>query len=77
VHQHKIDSERCHVKLLDLYFKKLPHDAKEKDVFFLRQLSATSSDLSQSWFMSTSVGKNILDNMLKQMCERLECLEII
>ena len=57
VYQHKIDSERCHVKLLDLYFKKLPHDAKGKDVFYLRPLSATPSDLSQPWFMSTSVVK--------------------
>ena len=61
----KIDSERCHVKLLDLYFKKLPHDAKGKDVFYLRPLSATPSDLSQPWFMSTSVGKNILDKCNK------------
>ena len=45
--QHEIDSERCHVKLLDLYFEKPPCNAKEKDVFYLRALPGIPSDPSQ------------------------------
>ena len=69
VHQYEVDSERCHVKILDLYLQKLPSDAKEKDVFYLRPLPTVPSDPSQPWFTSTPVGKNTLNNMMKQMCQ--------
>ena len=68
VHQYEIDSEKCHVKILDLYLQKLPPEAKEKDIFYLKPLPVTPSDPSHPWFSSTPIGKNTLNNMLKQMC---------
>ena len=68
VHQYEVDSERCHVKILDLYLQKLPHDAQVKDIFYLRPLSTTPADSSSPWYTSTPVGKNTLNNMLKEMC---------
>ena len=70
VHQYEIESERCHVKILDLYLQKLPPDAKEKDVFYLRPLPSVPTDPSKPWFTGTPVGKNMLNSMLKQMCQK-------
>ena len=69
VHQYEVDSERCHVKILDLYLNKLPPpDAIEKDVFYLRPLPEPPSNPLQPWFTATHVGKNTLGDMMKQMC---------
>ena len=57
VHQYEINSERCHVKILDLNLQKLPTDAKEKDVVYLKPLPSVPTDPSKPWFTSTPVGK--------------------
>jgi hypothetical protein len=42
VHQYESnDTDRCHVLLLDKYISKLPHNAKEKDVFYFKPKSVT------------------------------------
>ena len=46
VHQYEIDSERCHVKLFDLYLQKLPPDANDKNAFYFRPLTDIPSNLS-------------------------------
>ena len=60
--------ERCHVHILDTYFSKLPRDATEQDVFYLRPLSAVPKDPTQPWFQSTPIGKNELGKMVQNMC---------
>ena len=77
VHQYEIDSERCHVKILDLYLQKLPPDAKDKDAFYFRPLPDVPSNPSNAWFTSIPVGKNMLNTMLNKCVERLEYLSIL
>jgi len=46
VHQYEIDSEKCHIKILDLYLQEFPSEAKEKDKAtscnFIRSISSCS-----------------------------------
>ena len=58
---------RCLYTLLSLYFKKLPHNnEKTNDTFYLKPLA---SHPSKPWFANVPVGKNILNAMVKRMCE--------
>ena len=70
VHQYEdVDAgERCHVCVLDKYFQKLPPNAYDLNVFYLRPVAKKPVD-SRPWFISVAVGKNPLSNMLKTMCE--------
>ena len=70
VKQYAIDSERCHVKILDKYFKSLPPKAAENDIFYLQPLSNTPTDPYVAWFKNVPVGKNTLGRMMKSMCEK-------
>jgi len=36
VHQYEVDSERCYVKILDLYLQKPPSNTIDNDVFYLK-----------------------------------------
>ena len=62
--------ERCHVFLLDLYLRKLPQEAIQKDVFYVRPLQEVPADLSVPWYTTVPVGKHTLNNKVKVMCER-------
>ena len=69
VHQYEdVDAgERCHVRVLDKYFQKLPPNASDLNVFYLRPVAKKPVD-SRPWFISVAVGKNPLSKMLKTMC---------
>lgn len=59
---------RCHVHLLDLYFSKLPREAKEKDAaFYFTELKHTPEDPLKPWFTAVPMGWNKLDRMVKSM----------
>ena len=60
--------DRCHVRLLDLYLQKLPSEAIEKDVFYVRPLDKIPSDPSSPWYTSVPVGRNTLDKKVNVMC---------
>ena len=61
---------RCHVKQLDVYFSKLPSQARELDVFYLRPLTNAPDDPTKPWFATVPMGENKLGAMLKEMfCE--------
>ena len=60
--------ERCPVQILDLYYSKLPPQAFESDVFFVRPLENVLADPTKPWYAGTPVGKNTLENKLKKMC---------
>ena len=70
VRQYVIDSERCHVKILDKYFKSLPPNAVENDTFYLQPLCDVPTKPSTPWFKSVPVGRNTLGKMMKSMCEK-------
>ena len=68
VHQYESnDTDRCHVLLLDKYISKLPHNAKEKDVFYFKPKSVMPHDESAPWYTSVPLGKNKLAEMVKIM----------
>ena len=60
---------RCHVKILDVYFSKLPKDAFSRDNFYLQPLPITPANPDNPWFSITPVGKNTLANMVKDICK--------
>ena len=60
--------ERCHVYLLDMYLKKVPKDALDKNNFYLRP-QRIASDTDGVWYMPVPVGRNTLQKMLPAMCE--------
>ena len=60
---------RCHVFILDEYFRRLPLIAFEKDNFYLQPIDgAESKSPADAWFTSTPVGRNTLQKMVKDMC---------
>ena len=60
--------ERCPVQILDLYYSKLPPQAIESDIFFVRPLDNIPTDPTKPWYTGTPVGKHTLENKLKKMC---------
>ena len=61
--------ERCPVKILDTYLSKLPRKAFECDLFYLRPLSQVPTDPSSPWYAAAPVGRDTLQNKLKNMCK--------
>ena len=59
--------ERCPVNILDTYLSKLPRKAIEYDLFFLRPLSRVPADPSSPWYASVPVGRDSLQNKLKNV----------
>ena len=55
---------RCHVRILDMYYSKLPEQAFENDVFYLKPSGCPKT----SWFVNIPVGRNELGKMVKNMC---------
>ena len=60
--------ERCPVSILDKYISKLPSEAKEKDLFYVRPLEIVPDDPDKPWYSGVPVGKNTLHGKLKNMC---------
>ena len=61
---------RCHVYLLDLYFSKLPQDAIQNDIFYVRPLQEAPTDPTLPWCSAVPIGKHTLNNMVKIMCQK-------
>lgn len=62
--------DRCPVNILDTYIDKLPKDAFKKDLFYVRPLAKLPCDENQPWYTSVPVGKNMLNNKVKTMCNK-------
>ena len=60
--------EHCPVRILDMYFCKLPKESVTKDIFFFRPLEKTPSDPTSSWYSNQPVGKHTLELKLSRMC---------
>ena len=58
---------RCHCRLLDLYISKLPMEAKEKDLFYVRPNETVINETT--WYYSTPFGWNKLSQMVHDMCK--------
>ena len=68
VHQYESENvERCHVLLLDKYFSKLPKEAKDKDIFYLKPKNVAPKDPISPWFTAVPIGKHTLQDMMKKM----------
>lgn len=66
VYQYPVScTERCHVRLLDIYFSKLPRDTK--NVFYCKPLKETPNDSTKPWFTAVPVGWNKLDSMVNSI----------
>ena len=72
VHQFADSSlgERCHVFVLDKYYRKLPACASDLDVFYLRPVAKVPENAAAPWFTTVPIGKNTLSKMVKTMCEQ-------
>ena len=68
----KKNKERCHLRLLNLYMKKVPKDTLGKDAFYLCPLGKVSDAPGSVWYTSVPLGKNMLRKMLPTMCEEVE-----
>ena len=60
--------DQCHVRVLDLYYAKLPRDATGKDVFYLRPLPKMPAKQDLPWFSSEPVERNELNKIVQKMC---------
>ena len=69
IYESKEARERCHVRVLDVYLSKLPKQAFEKDIFYLRPLEAVPDEEGKPWFQNVPVGRNVLSKMVEQMCK--------
>ena len=58
----------CHVRILNMYLKKIPNEARSADNFYRTPVTVLPSDPSKPWFTKVPVGKNTLNKMLKEMC---------
>ena len=63
--------DRCPVSLLDKYISKLPEEAKEKDLFYVRPLESTaeSADTHEIWYSAVPIGKHTLQQKFSKMCQ--------
>ncbi len=55
-----------YVRILDLYFSKVPKEAIERDNFYVRPLTKLPEE-EKPWFSSVPLGRNKLGNMVKDM----------
>ena len=60
--------ERCPVHLLDLYISKLPKEAKEKDLLYVRPLDKKPQDPNLPWYSAVPLGKHTLQQKVRKMC---------
>ena len=71
VHQYESENiNRCHVLILDKYISKLPREAKEKDIFYVKPKAFLLTDHVQPWYTSVPIGRNKLGEMMKTMANK-------
>ena len=58
--------------VLDKYIAKLPPEARERDLFYVRPLQKFTSDPTCPWYTSLPLGKHTLQSKLKNMCAEAE-----
>ena len=56
--------ERCPVRLFDLYINKLPSEAKEKDLLYVRPLDKKPQDPNLLWYSAVPLGKHTLQHKM-------------
>ena len=61
---------RCHVKILDSYFEKLPPKAFEKDNFYVQPSTETPDDPNKPWYTANPIGRNTLGKFVKEICDK-------
>ena len=61
------ESDRCPVRVLDMYFSKL---SKNPPAFYHQWLPRVPEDSSQPWYKRVQVGINLLKNMMPKISER-------
>ncbi len=59
--------DRCHCRLLDLYINKLPIEATEKDLFYVRPVETVRNE--STWYYSIPIGRNKLSQMVHEICK--------
>ena len=60
--------ERCPFHILDTYISKLPPQAFEKDLFYIRPLETVPTNPTSPWYSAIPVGKNTLNEKVKKWC---------
>jgi hypothetical protein len=63
--------DRCHCKILDLYISRLPAEAKEKDIFYVRPMEKVNKMPTYErsiWYYSIPIGRNKLSQMVPEIC---------
>ena len=60
---------RCPVHILG---QKLPPEARQRDLFYVRPLQKYTSDPTCPWYTSVPLGKHTLQSKLKNMCAEAE-----
>jgi len=60
--------ERCPFHILDTYISKLPPQAFEKDLFYIRPLETVPTNPTSPWYSAIPVGKNTLNEKVKKRC---------
>lgn len=68
VYANPFAGKRCLVYLLDLYMSKLPFDAFEKGVFYLRPKMEAPSQHDSVWYEPIPVGKDKLRTLVRDTC---------
>ena len=54
---------RCHVHLLQKYISKLPHEAKQSDIFYCKPKATVPKDSAQPWYFNVPLGHNKLNGI--------------
>ena len=57
--------DRCHVYLLHFYISKLPEEAFQRYIFYMKSLACISASPSDPWYANKPLGHNTLAKFLK------------
>ena len=60
--------EHCPVLVFNKYFSKLPPQAIENDILFVRPLEIIQNHPATPWYSGIPIGKNTLENKLRKRC---------
>ena len=61
---------KCPVTILDKYFAKLPPQAFEKYIFYVRPLQQVPTDPNHPWYSGVPIGKHTLNDKVKSICRQ-------
>ena len=67
----------CHVRILDFYLKKIPPEAFEKDVFYLKPVKecADSWASTEHWFTAKPLGRAAVTKLVREIHARADGLD--